>query len=70
MHFDRAAVVAEFDRVRRRTSGENAIAYPSIMDLWEGYMNSFGNKIFGAIIGGAIFFGVGVALAHAGSLIA
>lgn len=70
MHFERTAYVAGFHRVRRRTSGEDAIAYPSIMELREGDMDSFGNKIFGAIIGSAIFFGLGVALAHAGSLIA
>ncbi len=28
-------------------------------------MTSIGSKIFGTIIGSAIFFGVGIALAHA-----
>ena len=37
--------------------------------LMESGMNTFGNKIFGAIIGSTIFFGVGIALAHAGSLV-
>ncbi len=32
-------------------------------------MTSIGDKIFGVIIGGAIFFGVGVALAHAGTVL-
>ncbi len=58
--------------MRPRTSGNEVIAYPSMMETAEGDMNTAVNKIFGAIIGGAIFFGVGVgvALAHAGSLIA
>jgi hypothetical protein len=56
--------------VRPRTSGTEAFAYLSTMEMTEGDMNTAVNKIFGAIIGGAIFFGVGVALAHAGSLIA
>jgi hypothetical protein len=38
--------------------------------LMESDMNTFGNKIFGAIIGSTIFFGVGIALAHAGALVA
>jgi hypothetical protein len=33
-------------------------------------MATFGNKFFGAIIGSTIFFGVGIALAHAGSFVA
>lgn len=33
-------------------------------------MNTFGSKVFGAIIGSTIFFGVGIALAHAGAIIA
>ena len=56
--------------MRPRTSGNEAFAYPWFMEMTEGDMNTAVNKIFGAIIGGAIFFGVGVALAHAGSLIA
>jgi hypothetical protein len=38
--------------------------------MMESQMNTFNNKIFCAIIGSTIFFGVGIALAHAGSLIA
>ncbi len=40
------------------------------MDLRESDMNMFGSKIFGAVIGSAIFFGVGIALAHAGAMVA
>jgi hypothetical protein len=36
----------------------------------EGDMNIFGSKIFGAVIGSTIFFGVGIALAHAAALVA
>ncbi len=32
-------------------------------------MNTVENSIFDAIIGSTIFFGVGIALAHAGSLV-
>jgi len=56
--------------VRPRTSGNEAIPEPTTMEMTGGDMNTAANKIFGATIGGAIFFGVGVALAHAGSLIA
>ena len=35
-----------------------------------GDMNTFGSRIFGALIGGTIFFGVGIALAHAGAMVA
>jgi len=62
--------MGDLHHVRPRTSGNEVIAYPSMMETTEGDMNTAVNKIFGAIIGGAIFFGVGVALAHAGSLIA
>jgi len=33
-------------------------------------MTTFGSKVFGAIIGSAIFFGVDNALAHAGAMVA
>jgi hypothetical protein len=36
----------------------------------EGDMNTFGSKIFGAVIGSTIFFSVGIALAHAGTVFA
>ena len=32
-------------------------------------MTTIGDKIFSVIIGSAIFFGVGVALAHAGTVL-
>jgi len=32
-------------------------------------MTTMTSKIFGAIIGSTIFFGVGIALAHAGSMV-
>ena len=57
-------------RVRPRTSADGQRRYPSIMELREVDMNAFGGKIFGAVIGGAIFFGVGIALAHAGAMVA
>jgi hypothetical protein len=60
----------DLHHVRPRTSGTEAFAYLSTMEMTEGDMNTAVNKIFGATIGSAIFFGVGVALAHAGSLIA
>jgi hypothetical protein len=56
--------------VRRRTSASSGRAYPSIMELREGDMNTFGSKVFGAMIGSTIFFGVGIALAHAGAMVA
>jgi hypothetical protein len=51
--------------VRARTSAGSYRAYPSIIELTEAEMTSIGSKIFGTIIGSAIFFGVGIALAHA-----
>lgn len=33
-------------------------------------MSAIGTKILGAVIGSAIFFGIGIALAHAGAVIA
>lgn len=32
-------------------------------------MTTMTSKIFGAIVGSTIFFGVGIALAHAGSMV-
>ncbi len=57
-------------RVRQRTSAGPGPAYPSTMELREDDMTTFGSKIFGAIIGSTIFFGVGIALAHAGAMVA
>jgi len=56
--------------MRPLTSGNRAVAYSLIMRLMESGTNTFGNKIFGAIIGSTIFFGVGIALTHAGALVA
>ncbi len=56
--------------MRRRTSAGPGPTYPLIMELREDDMNTFGSKVFGAIIGSTIFFGVGIALAHAGAIIA
>ncbi len=56
--------------MRQRTSAGPGPAYPSIMELREDDMNTFGSKVFGAMIGGTIFFGVGIALAHAGAMVA
>jgi hypothetical protein len=57
-------------RMRRRASSNRASAYCPIMRLIESNMNTTGKKFFGAIIGSATFFGVGMGLAHAGSLVA
>jgi hypothetical protein len=40
------------------------------MELKEGDVNTFGSKVCGAIIGSTIFFGVGIAVAHAGAMVA
>jgi hypothetical protein len=55
--------------VRRRTSFLNRTGYLSIIELKETDMTNIGDKIFGVIIGSAIFFGVGVALAYAGTAV-
>ena len=53
----------------RRTSLQKMAGYLSIIELKETDMTSIGDKIFGVIIGSAIFFGVGVALAYAGTAV-
>lgn len=68
-HWSRKACRRNTHRVRSRTVSSRAVAYSPFMRLMESDMNTFGNKIFGAIIGSTIFFGVGIALAHAGSLV-
>ncbi len=55
--------------MRPRTSPDKILFYLRHMKSTEDDRNTFGDKIFGAIIGVTIFFGVGLALAHAGSLV-
>jgi len=51
--------------VRPRTFFRAGAGYPPIIEFRERDMTTIATKIFGTIIGGAIFFGVGIALAHA-----